>query len=129
MKEMHQRKASQMTKNANGSAGLLHKITKPTTWSGGVQIQKKRKKMPSRWTAQRFGSALCFLQCSACNQVSSAPRSRRGKTTFQAFSPASALLWDVFILLLLSSSSLLLSTFFIERFLNTSLNSVSVMIF
>ena len=32
-----------MIKNAEGSAGLLHKITKPTTWRGGVQILKKEE--------------------------------------------------------------------------------------
>ena len=32
-----------MTKSAEGSAGLLHKITKPTMWRRGVQILKKEK--------------------------------------------------------------------------------------
>ena len=32
-----------MIKSAEGSAGLLHKITKPTTWSGGAQILKKEE--------------------------------------------------------------------------------------
>ena len=43
MEEMHQRKVQQMTKSAEGSAGLLHKITKPKMWRGGVQILKKEK--------------------------------------------------------------------------------------
>ena len=30
MEEMHQRKVEKMIKSAEGSAGLLHKITKPT---------------------------------------------------------------------------------------------------
>ena len=30
-------------KSAEGSAGLLHKITKPTAWRGGTQILKKEK--------------------------------------------------------------------------------------
>ena len=29
LEEVHQRKISQMIKSADGSAGLLHKITKP----------------------------------------------------------------------------------------------------
>ena len=43
MEEMHQRKVEQMIKGAQGSAGLLHKITKPTAWRGGVQILKKEE--------------------------------------------------------------------------------------
>ena len=31
-RRMHQRKLEKMTKSAEGSAGLLHKITKPTMW-------------------------------------------------------------------------------------------------
>ena len=30
-----------MIKSADGSVGLLHKITKPTAWRGGAQILKK----------------------------------------------------------------------------------------
>ena len=30
LEEVHQRKVSQMIKSADGSAGLLHRITKPT---------------------------------------------------------------------------------------------------
>ena len=43
MEEMHQRKAEKMIKSAEGSAGLLHKITKPTVWRGGVQILKEEE--------------------------------------------------------------------------------------
>ena len=43
MEEMHQRKVEKMIKSAEGSAGLLHKITKPTMWRGGVQILKKEE--------------------------------------------------------------------------------------
>ena len=43
MKEMHQQKVTQMMKSAEGSAGLLHKITKPTAWRGGAQILKKEE--------------------------------------------------------------------------------------
>ena len=32
-----------MSKSAEGSAGLLHKITKPTTWRRGVQILKEEQ--------------------------------------------------------------------------------------
>ena len=32
MEELHQHKVAQMIKSAEGSAGLLHRITKPTAW-------------------------------------------------------------------------------------------------
>ena len=32
MEEMHQHKVAQMIKSAEGSAGLWHKISKPTAW-------------------------------------------------------------------------------------------------
>ena len=38
MEEMHQQRVNQMIKSAEGSAGLLHKITKPTAWRGGAKI-------------------------------------------------------------------------------------------
>ena len=38
MKEMQQHKVAQMIKSAEGSAGLLHKISQPTAWRGGTQI-------------------------------------------------------------------------------------------
>ena len=38
MEEMHQHKVAQMIESAEGSAGLLHKISKPTAWWRGVQI-------------------------------------------------------------------------------------------
>ena len=31
MEEMHQQRVNQMVKSAEGSAGILHKLTKPTT--------------------------------------------------------------------------------------------------
>ena len=40
---MHQRKVEKMIKSAEGSAGHLHKISKPTMWRGGVQILKKEE--------------------------------------------------------------------------------------
>ena len=43
MEEVHQRKVEKMIKSADGSAGLLHKITKPTMWGGGVQNLKKEE--------------------------------------------------------------------------------------
>ena len=43
MGELHQRRASQMITSAEGSAGLLHKISKPTPWRGGAQILKKEE--------------------------------------------------------------------------------------
>ena len=39
MEEVHQQRVSQMIKSAEGSAGLQHKITKPT-WRGGAQVLK-----------------------------------------------------------------------------------------
>ena len=32
MEELHQQKVTQKKKSAEGSAGLLHNITKPTAW-------------------------------------------------------------------------------------------------
>ena len=43
--EMHQQKEEQMIKSAEGSAGLLHYITKPTPWRRGAQILEKEKRM------------------------------------------------------------------------------------
>ena len=45
MKELHQQKVAQMIMSAEGSAGLLRKISKPTAWRGGIQILEKKKKM------------------------------------------------------------------------------------
>ena len=41
MEEKHQQRVNQMIKSAQGSAELLHKITKPAAWRGGAQILKK----------------------------------------------------------------------------------------
>ena len=38
MGEMHQHKVAQMIKSAEGSAGLLHKISKPTAWREEANI-------------------------------------------------------------------------------------------
>ena len=35
MEEIHQHKVAQMIKSAEGSAGFLHKISKPTAWGAG----------------------------------------------------------------------------------------------
>ena len=43
MEELHQQRVNQMIKSAEGAAGLLHKITKPTAWRGGAQILKKEQ--------------------------------------------------------------------------------------
>ena len=56
MEEMHQRKVEKMIKSAEGSAGLLHKITKPTNWRRGVQILEKEEedaKLLERCEAKR----------------------------------------------------------------------------
>ena len=39
--EEHQNLVSRMIAGAEGAAGLLHKITKPTSWRGGVQVQEE----------------------------------------------------------------------------------------
>ena len=43
MGEMHQHKVARMIKSAEGSAGLLHKITKPTPWRREAQILEKEE--------------------------------------------------------------------------------------
>ena len=43
MEELYQHKVAQMMKSAEGSAGLLYKITEPTAWRGGTQILKKEE--------------------------------------------------------------------------------------
>ena len=43
MEEIHQHKVTQMMKSADGSAGLLHRITKPTPWRGVAQILEKKR--------------------------------------------------------------------------------------
>ena len=56
MDEMRQRKVEKMIKSAEGCAGLLHKITKPTMWRGGMQILKKEEedaRLLDRCEAQR----------------------------------------------------------------------------
>ena len=45
-----------MIKRAEGSAGLLHKITKPAAWRGGTQILKKEEvdaRLLDRFEAKR----------------------------------------------------------------------------
>ena len=58
MKELHQQKVSQMIKRTEGSAGLVHKITKPAAWRGGAKIldarlldryEAKRKEWTKHW--------------------------------------------------------------------------------
>ena len=43
MEEMHQQKVNQLIEIAEGSAGLLHKIMKPTAWRAGTQILEKEE--------------------------------------------------------------------------------------
>ena len=43
MEKRHQQKVAQMIKSAEGSAGHLHKITKPTARRVGAQILKKEE--------------------------------------------------------------------------------------
>ena len=43
MDEMHHQKVAQMIESTDGSAGLLHRISKPTSWRGGAQILKKEE--------------------------------------------------------------------------------------
>ena len=43
MEEVHQQKRNQMIKSAEGSAGLLHEITKPAAWRGRAQILEKEE--------------------------------------------------------------------------------------
>ena len=58
MQDMHQHKVAQMIKSAEGSVGLLHKITKPTTmWRSGAQILVMKKRMQG-CKDERMGKAL-----------------------------------------------------------------------
>ena len=43
MEEMHQQRVNRMIKSAEGSAGLVHKITKSTPWRRGAQIGERRR--------------------------------------------------------------------------------------
>ena len=43
MEELHQQMVNHMIKSAEGSAGLLHKFTKPTAWRGGVKELEERR--------------------------------------------------------------------------------------
>ena len=38
VEDMHQHKVEQMIRSAEGSAGLLHNVSKPSAWRGGAQI-------------------------------------------------------------------------------------------
>ena len=70
MEEMHQHKVTQMIKSAEGSAGLLHKITKPTAWRGRTQILKKEEdaRLSDRCEAKRKKWAK-HLQCNGNVQI------------------------------------------------------------
>ena len=43
IEELHQHKVAQMVERAEGSAALVHKISKPTARRGGAQILKKEE--------------------------------------------------------------------------------------
>ena len=45
MEEIHQHKVAQMIKSAEGGAGLLHKIPKPTPWRVEHRSWRKAKRM------------------------------------------------------------------------------------
>ena len=58
--EMHQQQVTQMIKSAEGSAGLLHKITKPTAWRGRAPILKNEEeyaRLLNRCEAKKKGWA------------------------------------------------------------------------
>ena len=72
MKEMHERKVEKMIKSADGSAQVLHKITKPTMWRGGVQIlteaedarlldlcEAKKKEWAKHWQCDEEIQIIC----------------------------------------------------------------------
>ena len=42
MAELHQQRMNQMIKSAEGTAGLLHKFTKPTAWRGAQIFNRRR---------------------------------------------------------------------------------------
>ena len=66
MEEMRQQRVKQMVKSAEGSAGLLHKITKPTAWRGGAQILKKEEedaRLLDRCEAKREEEWAMHWQC------------------------------------------------------------------
>ena len=46
IEEMYEQKVKQMIKSAEGSAWLLHKITKATAWRGVHIFWKQRRRMP-----------------------------------------------------------------------------------
>ena len=53
LEEVHQRKVSQMIKIVDGSAGLLHGITKQMARRGGVKSLKEVEEEPGRWIAAK----------------------------------------------------------------------------
>ena len=70
MVELHQHKVAQMIQSAEGSAGFLRKITKPTAWRGGTQILQKEEedaRLLDRCEAKREEWAK-HQQCDECVQ-------------------------------------------------------------
>ena len=43
MEVEHQKLVSRLIRSAEGGTGLLHKITKPAAWIGGVQLLEKEE--------------------------------------------------------------------------------------
>ena len=73
VEEMHQQRVAQMIKSAEGSAGLLHKISKPTAWRGGAQILKEQEedaRLLDRFEAKRKEQAKHWQ----CNEEVTTPR-------------------------------------------------------
>ena len=44
MEELHQQSVNEMINSAEGSAGLLHKFTKPTAWRGRSKDLEERRR-------------------------------------------------------------------------------------
>ena len=49
IEEMHQERVNQMTKSAEGSAGLLLTFTKPTAWRGAQILTKEEEEWAKHW--------------------------------------------------------------------------------
>ena len=67
-----------MIKSAEGSAGLLHKITKPIAWRGGTQILKKEEEDARLLDRCEVKREECALHCQ-CDQSVRKWRTSLGK--------------------------------------------------
>ena len=57
----HLKLVSRRTKSADGGTSLLHKITKPTAWRGGVQIlteEEEERRMGKAFAVRHGGAKL-----------------------------------------------------------------------